>query len=633
MASQGDSTQGNSKSENPWREKYLQALDEQERIQASAEAQAEILRKALVRVSLAADGLDAELDEVLGRLRDKLRDKKASGNSQDATADLAGTMASLEARILDFEKRRDHREQALETAVSQLNQNLQGLSTSRETKKRLKKHSSTIAASAKDPSSLPKLLGELADIQAELLNAADSAESKAAGKGLFGRLFDRGGSDPDLGSGPDSDLEQKPEPQTQPQKQPESPQDSSTVDREADVIEPEIVDAEPVEAILEGQLETHAEIVEQQQKEDRQPEAVLQKPVHEPAFSRISDKILRVLNDLLDNIEPTECVVSRVASARSRIEAGLNWYELVPTLEDIRDLIMQAYLAAGKAFGDYLLQVDQALSDISQALGVVLEEHQADQKKQQAFDREVSEQLDTMGQSVAEASDLEQLKHQVSNHIDTIRLALDKRQQPTDAATDTADLSAQLAKLAAQVQAIEEEAKTAKQDLDEQRQKALRDPLTELPNREAYSERVHEEFKRWQRYQRPLTLAVCDIDHFKRINDTYGHQAGDRVLKVLSRGIAKRLREVDFMARYGGEEFVLVLPETQAQQAFSALDKIREAIAQTPFHFKESPVQITLSMGIAEFNEGDTIEKVFARADKQLYVAKEQGRNRCLIAE
>lgn len=629
MASQGDSTQGNSKSENPWREKYLQALDEQERIQASAEVQAEILRKALVRVSLAADGLDAELDEVLGRLRDKLRDKKASGNSQDATADLAGTMASLEARILDFEKRRDHREQALETAVSQLNQNLQGLSTSRETKKRLKKHSSTIAASAKDPSSLPKLLGELADIQAELLNATDSAELKAAGKGLFGRLFDRGGSDPDPGSDP----EQKPELHTRPQKQPESPQDSSTVDREAEAVEPEIVDAEPVEAILEGQLETHAEIVEQQQKEDRQPEAVLQKPVHEPAFSRISDKILRVLNDLLDNIEPTECVVSRVASARSRIEAGLNWYELVPTLEDIRDLIMQAYLAAGKAFGDYLLQVDQALSDISQALGVVLEEHQADQKKQQAFDRDVSEQLDTMGQSVAEASDLEQLKHQVSNHIDTIRLALDKRQQPTDTVTDTADLSAQLAKLAAQVQAIEEEAKTAKQDLDEQRQKALRDSLTELPNREAYSERVHEEFKRWQRYQRPLTLAVCDIDHFKRINDTYGHQAGDRVLKVLSRGIAKRLREVDFMARYGGEEFVLVLPETQAQQAFSALDKIREAIAQTPFHFKESPVQITLSMGIAEFNEGDTIEKVFARADKQLYVAKEQGRNRCLIAE
>ena len=124
-----------------------------------------------------------------------------------------------------------------------------------------------------------------------------------------------------------------------------------------------------------------------------------------------------------------------------------------------------------------------------------------------------------------------------------------------------------------------------------------------------------------------------DIDWFKNINDTYGHQAGDRVLKVLSRGIAKRLREVDFMARYGGEEFVLVLPETQSEQAHGALDKIREAIALTPFHFKESPVQITLSMGIAEFREGDTVEKVFARADKQLYVAKEQGRNRCLIAD
>ncbi|BFM13865.1 GGDEF domain-containing protein [Maricurvus nonylphenolicus] len=627
MASHGNSSQDRSLQENPWREKYLQALDEQERIQASADEQAEILRKALVRVSLAADGLDAELDEVLGRLRDKLRDKKVAGREEEAAADLADTLASLESRILDFEKRRDHREESLETAVSKLNQNLQGISTSRETKKQLKKHASAIAVSAKDPGSLPKLLAELADIQAELLSAAEDSESKAASKGLFGRLFDRG----DTVTTPASDTGTAEEGEELSEHRSEAAQDDES---SANDVEPEVVEAEPVEAVLEGQLETHDEIVEQQAKEDRQPEAVFQKPVHEPAFSRISDKILRVLNDLLDNIEPTECVVSRVASARSRIEAGLNWYELVPTLEDIRDLIMQAYLAAGKAFGDYLLQVDQALNEISKALGVVLEEHQADQEKQRVFDREVTEQLDSMGHSVAEAGDLEQLKHQVSSHIDSIRLALHERQDKKPSSeSDAANLSEQLAKLAAQVQAIEEEAKTAKQDLDEQRQKALRDPLTELPNREAYSERVHEEFKRWQRYQRPLTLAVCDIDHFKRINDTYGHQAGDRVLKVLSRGIAKRLREVDFMARYGGEEFVLVLPETQAQQAHSALDKIREAIAQTPFHFKEAPVQITLSMGIAEFSEGDTVEKVFARADKQLYVAKEQGRNRCLVAE
>jgi diguanylate cyclase len=279
------------------------------------------------------------------------------------------------------------------------------------------------------------------------------------------------------------------------------------------------------------------------------------------------------------------------------------------------------------------LQVDQALNDISLVMGVVLKEHQAEQVQQQVFDQEVTEQLSSMDKSLTNAQDLDQLKLQVSSHIAVIRDALNKKQQPSQDQAASVNLADQLAQLAAQVKAIEEEAQSAKADLDVQREKALRDSLTELPNREAYSERVFDEFKRWQRYQRPLSLAVCDIDHFKRINDTYGHQAGDRVLKVLSRGIAKRLREVDFIARYGGEEFVLILPETEAEQALGALDKIREAIAQTPFHFKEEPVQITLSMGITEFCEGDTVESAFARADKQLYVAKEKGRNCCLIAE
>ncbi len=595
-----------------WREKYLQSLDDQERLQAEAQMQVETLRKALVRVSLAADGLDPQLDQAMGQLRDQLRSKDKSH------AGIEATIASLENTLLSFEQRRSHREDALQEALQQLCEGFGAVVDGRDLKKRLKQQMSLINKLNDNPNHLPGLLKELAAIQSQLSRSGqDSESSQAKPKGFLGRLFERDDTEDD-----------KREPVVSPE---------SVVETEADteeVQEPEPNDAKPAEAILEGQLETHAEVVEQEAKEDQQgAEAVLQRPLHEPAFSRISDKILRVLNELLDNIEPTDCVVSKVASARARIEAGLNWFELVPTLEDIRDLIMQAYLAAGKEFGDYLLQVDQALNDISLVMGVVLKEHQAEQVQQQAFDQEVTEQLSSMDKSLTNAQDLDKLKLQVSSHIAVIRDALNKKQQPSQDQAASVNLADQLAQLAAQVKAIEEEAQTAKADLDVQREKALRDSLTELPNREAYSERVFDEFKRWQRYQRPLSLAVCDIDHFKRINDTYGHQAGDRVLKVLSRGIAKRLREVDFIARYGGEEFVLILPETEAEQALGALDKIRESIAQTPFHFKEEPVQITLSMGITEFCEGDTVESAFARADKQLYVAKEKGRNCCLIAE
>src|SRR5690606_34574310 len=100
--------------------------------------------------------------------------------------------------------------------------------------------------------------------------------------------------------------------------------------------------------------------------------------------------------------------------------------------------------------------------------------------------------------------------------------------------------------------------------------------------------------QRWRRYKHPLTLAICDLDHFKKINDSLGHQAGDRVLKVISRSIAKRLRQVDFFGRYGGEEFVVIMPETNSEQACSVLEKIRIAIAETAFNYKGQPLPITL---------------------------------------
>src|SRR5690606_16056121 len=122
------------------------------------------------------------------------------------------------------------------------------------------------------------------------------------------------------------------------------------------------------------------------------------------------------------------------------------------------------------------------------------------------------------------------------------------------------------------------------------------------------------------------------IDYFKNINDSYGHQAGDRVIKVIGRSIANRLREVDFFCRYGGEEFVAVLPETDSHTALGVLDKVREAIAETAFNYKDQPMIITLSVGITEFKTGDTLDTAFDRADQALYTAKSSGRNRCYLA-
>ena len=123
-------------------------------------------------------------------------------------------------------------------------------------------------------------------------------------------------------------------------------------------------------------------------------------------------------------------------------------------------------------------------------------------------------------------------------------------------------------------------------------------------------------------------LALIDLDHFKRINDNYGHLAGDKVLKIIATVLRKRLRGADFIARFGGEEFVLLLPNTPQAAGIKLLQSLRAAIEACPFHFKGEPVTITASIGVSAFRVGEHSDVVLKRADQALYRAKDAGRNR-----
>ena len=175
---------------------------------------------------------------------------------------------------------------------------------------------------------------------------------------------------------------------------------------------------------------------------------------------------------------------------------------------------------------------------------------------------------------------------------------------------------------------MEQEAQGYREHLEEQRLKALIDPLTGLPNRAAWGERLAHEVEQWQAHGNPLLIAMLDLDHFKRINDGYGHLAGDKVLKIVAAQLRKHLRPNDFIARFGGEEFVLLIPDTTLAMGLQVLEKLRAAIAACPFHFKGEPVTLTCSIGLAPFKLADRSEQVLKRADEALYRAKDNGRNR-----
>ncbi len=162
---------------------------------------------------------------------------------------------------------------------------------------------------------------------------------------------------------------------------------------------------------------------------------------------------------------------------------------------------------------------------------------------------------------------------------------------------------------------------------------SVMDGLTNVYNRRYLEQRLSEEVAYSKRYSKPLTVVMLDIDFFKNLNDTYGHQAGDHVLVKVSGLLSEALREYDVVARYGGEEFSVILPTTPKQKGASIAERLRVSVADHDFNHKGKEISTSISLGVASFPEdGDSPESLIAAADKALYRAKEYGRNQVSVS-
>jgi diguanylate cyclase (GGDEF)-like protein len=151
------------------------------------------------------------------------------------------------------------------------------------------------------------------------------------------------------------------------------------------------------------------------------------------------------------------------------------------------------------------------------------------------------------------------------------------------------------------------------------------DELTNIGNRKYFNQNIKKEIERAKRYKTSLSLLMFDLDFFKKVNDTYGHDVGDVVLQEVSKKVKSLLRDTDLFARFGGEEFMIIAPQTTAKQALLLAERIRKNIESLQI----SPLkQITISIGVTEFKEDDTLETFIKRVDNALYESKDKGRNR-----
>jgi diguanylate cyclase len=277
----------------------------------------------------------------------------------------------------------------------------------------------------------------------------------------------------------------------------------------------------------------------------------------------------------------------------------------------------------------FVLHLQSSLSDVNESVTDSIEIVEQSLSEKEQKNETLQGHIESIEHAVDSSSDLQQLKIQASDYLEKMSKSLNDRKQSDH--DEQKILMTLLNDMQSQLTTLEAETLDYKKRLVELKQSSNHDPLTKIPNRIAYNQRIDMEYKRWKRSKLPLALAIVDVDNFKNINDTYGHLAGDKTLLVIAQTIRKTLRSTDFLARWGGEEFIAIFPDTDEEGIKAVLEKIRSKIESIPFRFRDKKVTITVSIGAAEFEPTNNIEGVFDRADKNLYEAKRSGRNRCIL--
>ncbi|MBU0938210.1 MAG: diguanylate cyclase [Gammaproteobacteria bacterium] len=680
-----------------WKEKYLLSIEQQEKLERRWAARLDLLRRGLVRSTLAAEGTDRAVDQCMKEMRDVVR-------TDDMDAALAALLPRLEKAVLDSEQRRETRVDQISTALTALVAQLQALPLPREVSRPLKSFAKQLDSRVGQAREIPLLLSELSSLQGQALSNLES-DDEPARPGLLQRLF--GGKEPDAEV---ATVEPRVSPPSRPtpavaaspvaqvvEDAPELAQALRAFAPPAQASQPAVLEAAPASiAIAPRVVDVDERVVPLPQvyaprlspvempavaaqapepsrpvevsvtpppegaaaaavvapqappqptaigslslppvlddePAEVDPEALYALPDSpEPSYSSVAKHIEDTLLGLLGDLDLPEHHRPQAQAMRERLAHGLNWYELLPILDDLAVLMLAITDSGQHEFEAYLKRLNERLEAFQSNLQAASDGHADSRSAAREMDTQIREQMDGLQSSVQEAADLDDLKQVLESHLEGLLGAMDEHQKQRDQREH--EVAERLQGLAERVASMEQEAQGYRDHLEVQRQKALIDPLTGLPNRAAWSERLEYEVNAWHQQGNNLSLAMLDLDHFKRINDGYGHLAGDKVLKIIANVLSKRLRATDFIARFGGEEFVLLMPDSALGDALELGERLRAAIEACPFHFKGERVTITMSIGMAQFQPGERSDLALKRADEALYRAKAAGRNQVQAA-
>lgn len=339
-----------------------------------------------------------------------------------------------------------------------------------------------------------------------------------------------------------------------------------------------------------------------------------------------------ILKQVLGDLEWPNTIKPQVFALIEKLHDNASDDMWVKVISNINDIIVEAlsnYQSEVHSAEKFLAELSKRLQEIDgfvQSANVMRNESL---ESGRALGRTMTEQVDGISSDMKQAADLDTLKSSVAEKLDVIQSHVSRHleseeQRHTTASKREKELQSKLADLESETQGLREQIKEAAI-------KAVRDAVTGLPNRQAYDERMEQEYSRWKRFGEPLAILVWDIDDFKKINDTYGHQSGDKALRVMGEKLQDTIRETDFIARYGGEEFVVLLVGTDLDGAREVAEKMRQRIEKVGLKANQDMIRMTVSGGISMFQQGDAPQDVFERADQALYEAKRNGKNQWIV--
>ncbi len=621
-----------------WKQKYLNCLDKLEQKEQSWEELENLLRLAVTRVSLAAEGVDGELDKHLTTLRKSIR----AGNHYPG---LEAIVEDITKNVKRLDEQRQDSENTQKTADKLLIDLLEQLHFPKHNNKRVKQLKSKLKR-ADEGQAFDGLLRELATIVNDSVNPdIDAAvETSGANAGFLGRWFGGINNDPDADKNTVTEhadgydkfnaslqalISTFPD-KVQQQKLQQSSRQASDWPTLLECFSQAVSLIKAAEPLRDQQSASHRSGKDDLRSSDSNG-AFTEQQVNVASWGENEQRIISsfCLN-LLEAIHFPKELDNQVQALRDVVTEGVQFVETGSIIHKIADLVTATRVRVEKEkqeLQDFLRQLTERLQDIDHHLLGAEDHRLASLENTKKLDAAVSEQVNDIESSVNEAAELMQLKQSIHQRINTIRVNLEEHRKVE--AQYQLQLEKALLDSNSRLRDLEQESQQLRERLNKEHAQAIQDTLTGVFNRLAYEERIEQEYARWKRYQQPLVILVFDIDYFKKINDNYGHKAGDKALRLIAKTLHNNLRESDFLARYGGEEFVVLMPQTKIKAAMGAAEKLREAVQACQFHYQEQRVHITVSCGATEFYPDDSIETAFQRADKALYQAKQNGRNRC----